>query len=75
MNYQLCTALVAASGDSGAETDFHESCGRIWAFVNATLLQETRLFIIATLREKLIGTIIITILRVTGNRDKIMSQH
>ena len=38
INDQLCTALVAASGDSGAEADFHESSGRIWVFCkrNAT---------------------------------------
>ena len=38
MNDHLCTALVAASGDSGAGTAFHESSGRVWAFckLNAT---------------------------------------
>ena len=34
----IVTALVAASGDPGAERAFHESSGRIWAFCkrNAT---------------------------------------
>ena len=38
MNNHLRTALVAASGDPGTETDFHKSSGRIWAFCkrNAT---------------------------------------
>ena len=43
-----CTALVAASGDPGAGTAFHE----FGHFVNATLFRETRLFIIETLTLK-----------------------
>ena len=65
MNDHLCTALVAASG-AGAGTAFHEFGGRVWAhFVSATLLQETRSFIIATLTRG----------KVIRNRDEIMSQH
>ena len=38
MDDHLCTALVAASGDSAAGTSFHEFSGRMWAFYkrNAT---------------------------------------
>ena len=38
INDHLYTALVAASGDLGAGTAFHEFSGRIWAFYkrNAT---------------------------------------
>ena len=68
MTTALCTALIAASGDPGTGTDFHESSGRIWAFrwANATLLQKTRSFMIVTLiiRGKLIR-----------NREGTISQH
>ena len=38
MNDHLCTAFVAALGDPGTGTAFHEFSGRIWAFCkrNAT---------------------------------------
>ena len=55
-----CTAVVAASGDLGAGTPFHEFSGH---FINATLLQETRSF--TTLTDE----------KVIDNRDEIMSQH
>ena len=32
MNDHLCTAFIAASGDPGAGTNFHEFSGRNWAF-------------------------------------------
>ena len=76
-----CTALVAVSSDPGAGTAFHKFSGRIWAFRkrNATLRNanihyhntnkkknnwNSQCNNIATLRVK-----------VTGNRDEIMSQH
>ena len=68
MNDHFYTALVAALGDPGAGTVFHESSGRIWAFRkrNTTFRKETRSFIIATLTIK--GKLI-------ENRDGTMSQH
>ena len=60
MNDHLCTALVAASGDSGAGTTFHESSGRVWAFCKRNAI----IHVIATLRGKLIG-----------NRDRTILQH
>ena len=49
MNDHLGTALVAVSGDPGAEKPSTNSMEEFGHFVNATLFQETRSFIIATL--------------------------
>ena len=63
MNDHLRTALVVASGDPGTEKAFH-SVEEFGHFVNATLLQETRSFIIVILRGNVIE-----------NRDGTISQH
>ena len=52
MNDYLCTALVVASGDPEAGKAFHEKMKEFGHFVNVTLVQETRSFIIATLTQE-----------------------
>ena len=49
------TALAAASGGPGVGKPSTNSVEKFGHFVNATLLQETRSFIIATLRGKVIA--------------------
>ena len=56
MNDHLCTALIA-SGDQEQEQLSTNSVEKFGHFVNATLFQETRSFIIATLKGKVIATI------------------
>ena len=78
MNDHLCAALVATSGNGGAGTAFHNPVEEFGHFVNATLFQETRIFIIATLkgnRKSRWNNITTLRAKVTGNRDEIMSQH
>ena len=57
MNDHLCTALIAASGNQKQEQPSTNSVEEFGHFVNATLFQETRSFIIATLKGKVIATI------------------
>ena len=55
MNNHFCTALVAASGNPGADTTFHESSGRIWAFCKRNATLRNAIIHYATLRGKLIA--------------------
>ena len=59
MNDHFCTAFLTVSGDPGTElsTNPVEEFGH---FVNATLLHETRLFIIATLTLKIQWKLLLT---------------
>ena len=75
MNYQLCTALVAASGDSGAEVDFHESSGRTWAFCKRNATSRNAIIHYRNTKRKRNWNIAILTVKVTGNRDEIKPQH
>ena len=62
MNDHLCTALTAASGDPGAETVFHESSGRIWAFCKRNATSRNAIIHYRNTKKK-------------TNHDGIISQH
>ena len=62
MNYYLCTALVAASGDPKAGTVFHEFSGRIWAFYKRNATSGNTIIHYRNTKRK-------------TNRDETVSQH
>ena len=58
----IVTALVAASGDPGAGTAFHESSGRIWAFCKRNAISRNATIHYRNTKRK-------------TNRDETISQH